>query len=256
MFETDGRSNSATDLVPSGAIANNLSNIFIYPKATFKDTLNVLELRWYHPAPRPTVLLYTKSKTICLDIFFHAFLQSSLHGNHWLACSNGCVHDMLHEDCELHWARGMQRGILLLCSTWHWPTTLPDLRQITARKTGRLPSRLEKEVLLKPRKSFGFLGGVSCTFMGFQRHDPAFPHTTCHVKSKKKKKKKVQKNLGFFFDFMSPKYSHHSESSRQLLASHSWYVMFSRRSWLRFNEANRSLWQGAHALTRRVFWKC
>lgn len=164
---------------------------------------------------------------------------------------------MLHKDCELHWARGMQGGILLLCSTWHWPTTLPDLRQITARKTGRLPSLLEKEVLLKPRKSFGFFFHFfhffPCAFVGFQRHDPAFPHTTCHVKSKKKKK--VQKNLGFFFDFMSPKYSHHSENSRQLLASHSWYVMFSRRSWLCFNEANRSLWLGDHACFLKMLMK-
>lgn len=45
MFETVGRPNSATDLLPSDAIANILRDAFIYPKATFKDALNVLELR-------------------------------------------------------------------------------------------------------------------------------------------------------------------------------------------------------------------
>lgn len=88
----------------------------------------------------------------------------------------------------------MQGGILLLCSTWHWPTTLPDPRQITARKTGRLPLLLEKEVLLMLRKTFFF-----CAFVGFQQHDPTFPHTTCHVKAKKKAKKKKVVEPGIFF---------------------------------------------------------
>lgn len=45
MFEAVRRPNSATDPVPSDAIANILRDAFIYPKATFKDALSVLELR-------------------------------------------------------------------------------------------------------------------------------------------------------------------------------------------------------------------
>lgn len=213
----------------------------------------MLELRWYHPAPRPTVLLYTKSKTICLDIF--SMLSSSLPcaeiiGWHALTA--------LFMTCFMKTASCIELGV---CKGEFCFFALLGTGQRRCLISGRSqPGRLavfprfwKKKCYLNWEKVWFFFF-LFLHFYGFSTTWSCF--STHHLPRKKQKKKKVQKNLGFFFDFMSPKYSHHSESSRQLLASHSWYVMFSRRSWLRFNEANRSLWQGAHALTRHVFWKC
>lgn len=186
------RPKSATDPVPSGAIANILRDAFIDPKAAFKDVLTVLELRWYHPAPRPTVLLYTKSKTICLDIF--SMLPSSLPcaeiiGWHALTA--------LFMTCFMETASCIELGV---CKGEFCFFALLGTGQRRCLISGRSqPGRLavfprfwKKKCYLNREKSFGFFffHFFPCTFVGFQRHDPAFPHTTCHVKSKKKGKKK------------------------------------------------------------------
>lgn len=78
----------------------------------------------------------------------------------------------------------MQGGFLLLCSTWHWSTTLPDLRQITARMTGRLPLLLgkknKKRVTYAEKKFF-----FSVLLWVFNNMIPLFLHTTNHVNAKR-----------------------------------------------------------------------
>lgn len=50
---------------------------------------------------------------------------------------------------------------MLLCSTWHQPATPPDVRHITARKTGPLPLFMEKENLTLRQGFFGGVEGVA-----------------------------------------------------------------------------------------------
>lgn len=137
------------------------------------------------------MLLYTKSKTICLDIF--SMLPSSLPcaeiiGWHALTA--------LFMTCFMETASCIELGV---CKGEFCFFALLGTGQRRCLISGRSqPGRLavfprfwKKKCYLNREKSFFFFFHFfPCTFVGFQRHDPAFPHTTCHVKSKKKGKKK------------------------------------------------------------------
>lgn len=120
-----------------------------------------------------------KVKTICLDFFFFffrtfsPFLPPPWAEIHWLACSNGSVHDMLREDWELHWAPGKQGEFCFPAPLGTGPQHCLMSDRSQPGRLALFPCSWKKEkLLLTLRQGFLAWGGLhycrfSCTWSHF-----------------------------------------------------------------------------------------
>lgn len=133
-----------------------------------------------------------KVKTICFPLPLSSFCRS-----HWLACSSGSVHDMLHEDWELHWAQGKQGEFCFSALLGTGPQLCLMSDRSQPERLALFPLALGKNLFLTLGQGFFFslffwLGWFFCTTVGFHARNPTFPFTfskrswalaTCHIKA-------------------------------------------------------------------------
>lgn len=117
-----------------------------------------------------------KVKTICFPLPLSSFCRS-----HWLACSSGSVHDMLHEDWELHWAQGKQGEFCFSALLGTGPQLCLMSDRSQPERLALFPLALGKKLFLTLGQGFFFFVFLArMVFLHYCRFSCAQSHFSLH----------------------------------------------------------------------------